>query len=811
MANKVTYSIESKDKSKKGLTSAYQNVKKFEGSVKGLSSNLVGMGSALMGAFAVKQIYSFGKALDDAWSNQADAERGLLNASKNNPYINGLGVENLKDYASYLQKTVNIGDEVAMSSMSQYVALGKTEDQIKDLMMAGAQMDTVFTDMSLDTALKQLNATTSGSIGTLGKYIPELKDLTTEQLKAGGAIDLVNEKFKGMAQSAMDLNSALDTGLSNSWGDLMEQMGKPLTENIFAPMKGWLKDVIDDLTTALSKKNELNDAKKAQKAGTETEDQRVTLQQSKVDSLGIQSRTLKSSLTQGMDMSYMYSPNMMDNAESIAKKQAELDKQKEESIKMILSSNREYQKLQAELKTENDKLRNLEQQVYMSKLQLAEKQKKETETLKTQEQKEQKIIDTNQKSIDRWGSTFADYIKTLNGTIANVGKTDSELKLEKYIAENSRLLGNLEAGTGTDSQKETMQAFYDDVYAPTVAQLEQLVRDERNNLNAQKALTAQTKYGNRGSAKGDNVVFSGFTQGGGNAVQGEGMLSQLQGMLAGGSENINMGASFMEGMGGLSSIVDSFKGSVNESTGSLITLTAQMGLMGLAVWAGQEVLQGFMSTVGPAIDQVLVPVVNILGTLGSTIGGVVTPVLSAIAPMFEALGIFLAPLNAMLPLLNIYLMPLIGIVTVLSGVVELVSKGMLSFYNYAIVPLTNGILKGVDTLVDGLADAYNGIRKIAKKFGVKVGSKAEGFDYSGNKLSTLNYDDLATALSDSDYSSAGTANTGVGSVSGDTYINLKIETQVIAGDDGLDELALIFMDRVKDKVNLNQFSFSSAG
>ena len=76
--------------------------------------------------------------------------------------------------------------------------------------------------MSLDTAITQLNATLNGNIGRLGQQNAELKGLTEEELKSGKAVEILGEKFKGLAQSTLDTSKQL----KNIKGDFKEAIGE---------------------------------------------------------------------------------------------------------------------------------------------------------------------------------------------------------------------------------------------------------------------------------------------------------------------------------------------------------------------------------------------------------------------------------------------------------------------------------------------------------------------------------------------------------------------------------------------------------
>jgi predicted nucleic acid-binding Zn-ribbon protein len=213
--------------------------------------------TAVAGAFVVKGIHEFTKAMNECaklYVVQAKAEKTLEVASKNNPYLNGDSVKALKSYASELQNISEIGDEQLLPMMAQLAAAGRDQNEIQNIMKAAVDISASGM-MSLESAVKSLSGSYAGQIGQLGKLLPQLKNLTTEELENGKAVEIAGKAYEGIAQSTANSSKQLQ----NSIGDLKEQLGYGW-ETAFSPMRKGLKDIIDRWTEALKK---ANDAKKA--------------------------------------------------------------------------------------------------------------------------------------------------------------------------------------------------------------------------------------------------------------------------------------------------------------------------------------------------------------------------------------------------------------------------------------------------------------------------------------------------------------------------------------------------------------------
>lgn len=206
-------------------------------------------------------------ALNDcaaAYRVQQNAEQALQVAAKNNPYLNDESVYNLRNFASELQSLSEIGDEVSLQVMSQLAATGRNEEQIKQIMSAAADMAAV-TGQDLASAAQQLNATLNGNAGLLGRQIGAINNLTKEELENGRAVELVAQKYKGVAAATADV----EVQLSNSWGDFKENIGRGW-QNVTQPVKQFFLDVLNNINEATAKTNEIKDASGKRNDGTAT-------------------------------------------------------------------------------------------------------------------------------------------------------------------------------------------------------------------------------------------------------------------------------------------------------------------------------------------------------------------------------------------------------------------------------------------------------------------------------------------------------------------------------------------------------------
>ena len=256
-----------------GIKKGSKDVKKGLDGIKGAFKSLVpqiDMSKLAMAGFATAAVAGVKKLVGElnkcaeTYRVQANAEKALAAAAKNNPYLDKESVANLKAFASELQSVSEIGDEVSIGLMSQLAAAGRTEEDIKKIMRTAADM-AASGMMSIDSAVKNLNKSFSGLAGELGEVVPELKGLTVEQMQQGAGVDLIAGKVKGIAKETADIN----VQMANAVGDLKENIGKGWEEAL-QPMKRAFLNVITEINNKIGAKAQEEEITKAVKEGTAT-------------------------------------------------------------------------------------------------------------------------------------------------------------------------------------------------------------------------------------------------------------------------------------------------------------------------------------------------------------------------------------------------------------------------------------------------------------------------------------------------------------------------------------------------------------
>ncbi len=182
-----------------------------------------------------------------AFQVQQAAIAQLSNAVKNNSNLAAGSLQRLISYSSQLQKKGIFGDEEIQKQASYLTSLGLTEQQIKGVLEASAELAASGV-MPLESAVKNMAKQFGGMAGELGEKIPALRTLTAEQLKAGEGIALVQKQFAGALETAASTLEGKTQRAANVVGDIKEKIGA-----IFAVGKMGLLDAIQPALEKIDK------------------------------------------------------------------------------------------------------------------------------------------------------------------------------------------------------------------------------------------------------------------------------------------------------------------------------------------------------------------------------------------------------------------------------------------------------------------------------------------------------------------------------------------------------------------------------
>ena len=234
---KFKLSIDRATDSAKDLKKAVENVDSPVGRLRdGFKGLAGGIGGALDSVFSLKGALvgiAGAIAFDKIIGAAAEADAAIAGAA-NSLRLSGEYSKDahiaVQDFASALQDTTGVGDDVALSMFSLAQSFGLSSKAAKDVVKAAADLSAA-TGVDLQTAVNNLSAAYNGNIGKLGKLNPALKDLTKEQLAAGAATKILADQFGGSAAAKLDTFAGALDAAKGRFGDIVEEIGFLVVRN----------------------------------------------------------------------------------------------------------------------------------------------------------------------------------------------------------------------------------------------------------------------------------------------------------------------------------------------------------------------------------------------------------------------------------------------------------------------------------------------------------------------------------------------------------------------------------------------------
>ena len=220
----------------KGAKKTKDELKGVDNSVKSLAKSALKAGAAFIGTAGLVNAL---RESVRAFAQQEAAERSLEAAL-------GRTSQSLLDQASALQKVSLFGDEAIIVQQAFLASLEFSEEQIRKIIEASIDLSAA-TGISLESAVRNTAKTFSGLAGELGELIPQLRELTAEQMKAGDAVKLISELFGGLAEEETKTLSGQVIQLQNAFGDLSEKFGERFLAKSVRNLTSALKELAEEI------------------------------------------------------------------------------------------------------------------------------------------------------------------------------------------------------------------------------------------------------------------------------------------------------------------------------------------------------------------------------------------------------------------------------------------------------------------------------------------------------------------------------------------------------------------------------------
>jgi hypothetical protein len=155
------------------------------------------------------------------------------------------------------KKTLSSKDSIEQL-VGEIATLGRSDADVEKLTNAAIVLSNA-TGKDLSSAFQVLNATYDGSVGKLGKLIPELKNLTKEQLSNGSALDLVISKMGAVSDAMGEGYLQRLQNLKNGYAQLRENIGES-SISFFGPIISGIDLIIARWNDAYAAQKKIVDA-----------------------------------------------------------------------------------------------------------------------------------------------------------------------------------------------------------------------------------------------------------------------------------------------------------------------------------------------------------------------------------------------------------------------------------------------------------------------------------------------------------------------------------------------------------------------
>lgn len=136
----------------------------------------------------------------------------------------------LDEWADSLENATGKEAEAFKQTVALGTQMGMSVEQSKMATQAALDLAAA-TGSDLESAFRQIGMTLSGSAGKLEKFIPELRELTKEELENGKAVEIIGKKYDGFASNMAGGYTGGLAKFDQALGKIPEAFGRMIAQN----------------------------------------------------------------------------------------------------------------------------------------------------------------------------------------------------------------------------------------------------------------------------------------------------------------------------------------------------------------------------------------------------------------------------------------------------------------------------------------------------------------------------------------------------------------------------------------------------
>lgn len=220
---------------------------------KGVIAANIATGAARAAVSAARSfVRLFGESIQAA-GIQEEAVKALNASLEQTGQFSETASRDIQNFASSLQAASRFGDEAVLSNAALIQSIGQLDTETLKRATQAAADFAAATGRSLDEASQLVAKAAAGQASALSRYGIVVQKGKDDTETFSNALTVLESKFGGRAAKDVDTFSGRVQQLSNTWGDLLEEFGKAVTESpVVVSAIGFITKEIQGLIASLS-------------------------------------------------------------------------------------------------------------------------------------------------------------------------------------------------------------------------------------------------------------------------------------------------------------------------------------------------------------------------------------------------------------------------------------------------------------------------------------------------------------------------------------------------------------------------------
>jgi len=136
----------------------------------------------------------------------------------------------MEAFATQMANQSTLSADQILTLQNQALQYSRNTEHVESMTMAAMALNKAL-GLGTDTAMRGLSQTLSGQTSVLSRYVPQIKNMTKEQLRSGEAIKILAEQYApSLAAELLTLSGQVERS-SNTLKDYRQEIGRSITNN----------------------------------------------------------------------------------------------------------------------------------------------------------------------------------------------------------------------------------------------------------------------------------------------------------------------------------------------------------------------------------------------------------------------------------------------------------------------------------------------------------------------------------------------------------------------------------------------------